>query len=130
MKTGHLPNSTDCNTTTFTDFPPSPNNTDCYWIWALSRGVATIDDINHYSRSTAEYIEFNEATECQAQYSVGSKPQHNPHAIGEYVTELFRIILGRRPTKQEMQGIIDSYEGGDTKPLLRSVAEELTSKFC
>lgn len=127
---GHLPITTDCDTTNLTTTPPASDNSDCYWLWALSRGEETIHDINHHSRSTAEYMAFNEAATCQQQYPMGSKPQENPHAVGEYVAQIFRIVLGRRPTKREMKDIIDGYEGGDTRQLLLEVVEKLTTAYC
>lgn len=116
---GRKPNYRDCDFKTST---LSENITsDCYMAFLFSRGFIDIHDLNHWTRSTTEYIEFNESPKCVYEYP----SQHDPHAIGEYVTEIYRILLRRRPTKREMGCIIYDYYDGDTRLILAKLAKDL-----
>jgi hypothetical protein len=74
----------------------------------------------HNTRSKEEYIVLNQSAKCQQ-----ISDQYNPHSIGEYVAVMFNLSLGRRPTKPEMNKIINGYYQGDTRAILSQVGLDL-----
>lgn len=105
---------------------------DCCEFSLFLNGSVSTTDVIHHCRSEYEYIFPNEAVSCYEQYPLpeyqGIVPQRDPHAIGEYVTQLYRIIAGRRPSSEELRLVVDMYPGGATRNILRSLAVELLAE--
>ena len=123
---GRAPVTTGCSYNTAsapnvnTQDPGYPGSvTSCYWLWMLANGVLGPNDIIHGIRSTQEAAKRNENAQCFANYAtVGTyKPtfspfslnplnssgqvvaaQRGPHSVGEYVTQAYRLFLGRSPS--------------------------------
>ncbi len=133
---GREPNFGTC---TFSMSPAPAAGTDCYWLYSFANGTISTLDVIHQIRSTPEYIEKNIVSSCSAQYypSPSQIPAivpkgsslYDQHAIGEYITQLYRLFLGRYPTASELSGGVSQYPatGGDTTSLLAQVAQQVTS---
>lgn len=92
-------------------------NTDCSWFWAIANGSSVLDLV-HGVRSMPEAIVANESQEC-----VQANPnQNDPHALGEYVRQMFRLLLRRNPKPSEMSQALSDYSGGSTRPRLNALA--------
>jgi hypothetical protein len=97
---------------------------ECLEIRKFVNGYSSISELNHYTRSTREYQEFNLSAKCQIEFP----NMTNPHAIGEYVAAIYRLLLNRRSTKNEMKDVIDDYYSGDTKPFLSKLVIQLQER--
>ncbi len=123
---GRAPVTTGCNYSASaapnvnTQDPGYPGSvTSCYWLWMLANGVLGPNDIIHGIRSTQEAAKRNENAQCFANYATAGtyKPQFSPfslnplnssgqivgaqrgpHSAGEYVTQAYRLFLGRSPS--------------------------------
>lgn len=114
---GRSPNVEGCD-----PFGKETSSFDCHEIQMLAQGLNSIFDYIHNVRSMREYLELNLSKACQQLLD-----QYNPHGIGEYVSQLFHVGLGRRPTKREMMNIIGGYYQGDTRKILAKVGQDINA---
>ena len=75
----------------------------------LAAGTLTMEDVIHQIRSTAEYAALSGPS--------GTQPGRDPHLPGEFIRQIYRFVLRREPTTQELQNDLAQYPAGFTYSL-------------
>lgn len=106
--------------------PPTERASDCWFLWTLrfgQPGPGWVNELIHSARSTREAITRNEPASC---LEAGALPV-NPHALGEYVAQLYRLLLGRTPSEPEIEAMVaqSGYQSGSTTRALKFVVRQL-----